>query len=327
MGGSFNTAHFHQRADFAGIDVFNKRLFFTKVIFDEAVSFVKANIESEVSFNQSSFPATTYFNQINMINGRKGILVFKDLSFKGRAYFDGAQLKHLWFSTVPPGGGLYKERPAPLEWNPFTPVTFEKYATFKGVHCVNAGFTDVEFRDFVDFGNATFDHSISFAGATFEKDASFYRTEFPLVSQPVVGVASDANIPDLPRGLILDTFRFQKPIEFEWGQLNGRINTKEIGTLELLENSFKQTGNLEGQNAVMYQRKLLALDSAQDWDKFSGWIDLGFWGFGVRPMRVGLWMLFVCVLFTALYWANPKAITVDRARWWRRVNALFSLNL
>jgi len=317
-GGSFNGSHFHLRADFAGTNALNKRLFFTKVTFDEAVSFVQANIDGEISFNQSDFPTTAYFNEINLkLEFKdKGILVFKDLSFKGRAYFSGTHIKRLWFSIVPAGGGLYKEVQRPLEWNPFTPVIFEKYATFRGLDSVNAGFKDVEFRDFVDFGEAKFKSSVNFADATFEKDASFYRTEFPLVSNPLTPEPLSSNSPDLPGGLILDNVRFQKPVEFEWGQLNERINTKEKGTFELLENTFKQNGNLEGQNAAMYQRRLLERSSARGWDKLLNSVDLSFWGYGVRPLRVGLWILLFCIFFTGLYWANPRAITLDRSKWW-----------
>jgi hypothetical protein len=170
----------------------------------------------------------------------------------------------------------------------------------------------------VDFGNAKFTQSVSFEGSTFEKDVSFYRAEFPTASgsSKLNTANGDAGANEIPNGLVLNDVRFQKPVSFEWDQLKGKVKALDKSTWDLLENSFKQTGNLEGQNETMYQRKLMERDSTQGLNRLGNSIELGFWGYGVRPLRVGLWMLVAFLAFTALYFSQPRALALDRAKWW-----------
>lgn len=310
-------AKFQGRADFAGASFLSTSVF-VWATFAEIVSFNQANIDGEVQFNQNEFPSTVFFTNINLSELSKGhgIISFRDVSFHERAYFTGTNLQALWFSFVPQGGATRRARPRRLEQNLFTPVTFEKYATFRGLECVNAGFIDVEFRDFVDFGDAKFKNSVSFAGSTFEKDTSFYRSEFPVASTPPTTEPDRATAIAIPTGLFLDNVRFQKPVTFDWAQLNGRLNTEDKATWELLENSFKQSGNLKGQNEAMYQRKMLERAASQGWTKQVNRFEFCFWGYGVRPLLVGLWILLFYLFFTALYWTQPRALTLDRSKWW-----------
>jgi uncharacterized protein YjbI with pentapeptide repeats len=318
-GAQFGGAKFQGRADFAGA-TFLSTSTFVWASFAEIVSFNQANIEGEVQFVKNKFPATVFFTNINRIEVSKGhgIIIFRDVSFHERTYFTGTNLQALWFSFVPEGGVPRRARPRRLEQNLFTPVTFEKYATFRGLECVNAGFIDVEFRDFVDFGDAKFKNSVSFAGSTFEKDTSFYRSEFPFASAPSTTEPDRATPVAIPTGLFLDHVRFQKPVTFEWEQLKGRLSTTDKATWELLENSFKQSGNLEGQNEAMYQRRILEREASQGWTKRVKRLEYYFWGYGVRPLRVTLWILLFYLFFTALYWTQTGAMKLERSKWWGR---------
>ncbi len=168
--------------------------------------------------------------------------------------------------------------------------------------CVGAHFNNVVFHGFADFGDARFASFVHYEQSEFESDVNFKGVEFPRLS------TTSTNNEDNRTGTVFDGVRFQKPSAVEWQQLEGRINTNSIGTWKLLEELFKRSGNLEGQNESMFQRRLLEGRHGGIVKRCLNYLDRTFWGYGVRPLRLFIWMLVITLLFAAIYWTQTRAL-------------------
>jgi hypothetical protein len=73
-----------------------------------------------------------------------------------------------------------------------------------------------------------------------------------------------------------------------------------------LEEVFRRSNNLRGQNEALYQRRLLSrkLRETVVENSFSNYLSWLFWRYGVRPLRLMSWMAIVFLLFTWLYWTQ-----------------------
>jgi hypothetical protein len=340
---SFRGAQFKSRADF-DTAFFHNYAGFEAAIFEEIVSFNHAQLKGEVIFYKSDFPANVFFTNINDNDAeeedsedndaeekisegnnaeeKKGELIFTSVNFRERAYFNGSKLKGIWFSSRPQHGETGRPIRIRVGQDPNTPTTFEKYATFRGLTCFSAHFTEVEFHDFADFSKAGFAHYVSFADTTFEKDVNFYGTTFPATQTPLQLDKMDADPNTLKDGLILDDVRFQRPANFEWQQVQGKVNTETRETWRLLEDSFKRASDLEGQNEAMYQRKQSERANGNFWEQAGNKFSFYFWGYGVRPLRLGIWLLAFYCFFTIIYLMRPQSLVGNKIKWakfWKRV--------
>lgn len=55
---------------------------------------------------------------------------------------------------------------------------------------------------------------------------NFYETKFPATKTPLQSDQSDGEPDTLTDGLIVDDVQFQQPANFEWQQIEGRVNTR-----------------------------------------------------------------------------------------------------
>lgn len=323
FGITFEHTQFKNRADFAAA-AFKSFVRFDAAVFQEIVSFDRAQLGGQVIFDKNDFPANVFFTNINDNNTEveKGELIFTSVNFRGRAYFSDSRLKGIWFSFRPGHGVPSQFTMHRLGEDPNKPVIFEKYAAFRKLTCVNAGFASVEFHDFADFSNARFDHYVNLANTTFEKGVNFYGTKFPTTETPLQADQANADPDKLTDGLILDDVQFQQPANFEWQQIQDKVNTQTKETWRLLEDSFKRAGDLEGQNEAMYRRKLMEKNNGQFWQRAVNEVDFLFWGYGIRPLRLGIWLLAFYCFFTFIYWRRPEFLVgnkIKRARFWSRL--------
>jgi uncharacterized protein YjbI with pentapeptide repeats len=311
--GDFDGATFQGEADFSGATL---RGTFRGTTFHSTANFSAAHVRRSVEFSSTAFLKDVFFNDINN-TGQKdiapedGSLEFTYVNFSGRAYFDNTSLDTLWFSTKPiKHYSTWGAEPRLPMREGVSPVTFEKRAMFKKLRCANADFTEVEFREYSDFSEATFTKCVRFSETTFEADANFRATTFPAVTRGRSGGtagAEDCNV--------FDGVRFQRTITLEWKQLTGCAKTMSEETWGLLEDAFKRSSNLEGQNQAYYQRRSKAMQKVRaNYASVDGF-EYAFWGYGVRPWRVGGWMLLVYLLFTSVYWTQTKSLAAKKTKW------------
>lgn len=325
LGGkpTFSSANFKGSADFAHA-TFQDGADFSKASFHGALLFNGAEVHERIVFDTNVFLSNVYFIDINArleSSPLQGELFFNFVKFSERSYFTGAKVKAIWFSPRPATELPSQPVPGFFVESIVTTITFEKYVTFRGLRCNDAVFIDVEFQDFVDFGDSKFENSVSLAGSNFERDVSFSQSAFPFAANPQASPNNAHGGKILP-GLVLDNVRFQKPVNLEWNQLNGKLNTTDKGTWELLESSFKQTGNLEGKNEAMYKRRTLERQTLQGWANRINRFESYFWGYGVRPSRVVMWIIVVFLGFTTVYWTQTRPLAVGKSKWqslWHRL--------
>jgi hypothetical protein len=197
-------------------------------------------------------------------------------------------------------------------------VRVKQRAIFTRLNCNTADFREVEFNAYTDFSEAKFSNSVDYSRASFDAEVNFYRTEFPTINR----TADQAS----RSGIALEETSLSRPLNLEWGQVDGKFNTSQIETFRRLENAFKQMGYLEGQNAAMYQRKLMEGIESKGWPKFANQLERFYWGYGVHPLRLIVWILIVYSLFTVVYWTQTKSLAAGQGRWHEELDRLrFSL--
>jgi len=276
-----------------------KDLSFVLVIFGGEPDFTEANITGSVSFEGCKVAGNAFFTDLNSVTGAKtGSLTFADTAFSERAYFNNAKLNELSFSYQMAENEDTGQQGASTGAS--SPVVFDKRSAFTGLDCNRAKFHDVEFRDYADFSEAKFANHVDFSNAIFEGGVSFYNSQFPRLGS---GTPKDAQ-----SGIVLRGAQFLKGVNLDWKQIDGSLNSRNPDTLKRLESAFKQSGDLEGQNEVLYRRKYLEGSQAGRWQRLTNRFDLFFWGYGVRPLRLLGWMSFVVMLFTIIYLTQTRAL-------------------
>jgi uncharacterized protein YjbI with pentapeptide repeats len=314
---------------------------FLKTEFHDVVSFRSVTIARRLSFTQVTFPTSISFDGLHGIEPKTEpvssetpvvndqaipndapvaaeskpesheqqrahlILEFYGTTFRGPTSFDGLNVSTLRFPVVK----IESQQKRQL----FSPLVCEKPISFREMRSDEADFSNAEFQDHVDFRNAVFNRYANFNHATFRDTVSFYKAVFPEPSQ-----TSDQKF----HGLDLGDVRFFKPVILDWKQLrDGRLTSNDPTTWATLEETFKSSGNLELQNEAYFQKRQLSRESWMD--------DVShvFWGYGVRPLRLFLWISMVQLLFTAIYWTQTRSMGHDLISWERQKARLaFALN-
>ena len=293
----FREGSFKGRASFRRMDI-NSGLF-NELVFHSDVDFGEMHIKAKVRFYGVSFLKDAFFSDINrdhgLIDVPKSSLVFFRANFDGRLYFDHARLGKLWFSTKTPS-----EESTPtaetVRW-PASPVRIKNRAIFNGLECQDANFTETEFLDYADFGQAWFINSANFTKTTFEKEVSFREASFPLRQSA-------------DHGLTITELQIQRTTDLTWDQIHHSVAGGRE-TWSNLEGIFKRSGDLYGQNQSMYLRRLHETRSR----KLLDILDWSFWGYGVRPWRLVSWIVLLTLLFTYLYWTQTSAIANHKNKW------------
>ena len=347
----FSDSNFLGKVFFMGA-AFQDLASFSNIAFHGWVSFSLAKFKRNASFSDCIFHKDVYFNDVNFKESlsnfmiKKGRLDFICVNFEGRAYFENTKIYKLRFS--PQKWSVEAEGQGVVLRIPGSPATFEKRAVFKKLQCFHANFSEAEFRDYVDFSGARFINSANFGNTTFEGEVNFFRTEFPLLSlltsksykasqnnTDIWDILGEAGQNDV--GLILDDVRFQKTFNLNWEQIKGKINTERTETWRVLEEAFKNSGNLKGQNEAMYQRRLLEAKESRErsgiclmWKKFANAFFCWFWGYGVRPLRLLGWVVILYLVMTSIYWTQTKPLSEYRSRrlgQWERLKFAFGFSI
>ncbi len=312
------------------IAVFGGPVWFGRVSFGGLASFRGLEIYDSVTFAVASFAKDAFFDELK---GRPSTsLQFFGVTFGGRSYFDDSQVPHLRFSTRFSDEDVAQSKkmvdPTPratteLTRRFYSPTVFEKVAVFRGMHSDVVDFTESEFQDQSDFIGARFGRLAMFRDTTFKGEVNFFGVRFPEAGADIL-----KSIPP-GRGLILDGAHFRDRVLLSWGQLVEGTNWWQLGTaarLKLvtsnpttwyaLEEVFRRSANLHGQNEALYERRLLSRDLGSSFDEgvFTNYLSFVFWGYGVRPLRVLFWMAWVFIAFTWIYWTQSPGQGLVRLR-------------
>lgn len=312
---------------------FDDRCFFKSDHFLNDISFQGAHFLNSCTFGECKFDGNADFNDIDLrgvllhakttfggdvfvdrlMSNEKGDLQFFETRFKGRFSCSKvrSQLPKLSFN-----GDFYLRQIV----SSHSPCVCEKAASFDGLVCENCDLSSSEFLGRTSFENTRFTELLNLNDALFDDDVDFYHANFPepkrYDSKPVQGLT----------GLILDGTKFRKRCRLKWSQLtnNGyapqgglKLVTKEPMTFESLERVFHENSDIGSENEAHYQMRLLETrDSDASWHRvFADYISLVFWGYGVRPMRLFLWMLIIFAVFTTAYWTQTRDMMVDGRYW------------
>jgi uncharacterized protein YjbI with pentapeptide repeats len=291
-------------------------LSFSFVTFGGQPDFTAANILGAVYIEYCKVGGDAFFTDLNKDSASPaGVLYFEDTTFSERAYFNNSKLDILSFFPSAEDEGPGELKSAATGVSP--PVVFNKRSIFTGLVCNHANFHEVEFRDYADFSDAQFAKNAHFSGASFEGDVSFFNARFPQLDSP-------------GQKLVLDRVHFSRGVILDWTQINHSLNTKETETLKRIESAFKQSGDLAGQNEVMYQRRFLEGSQSGRWTRLLNRLDLAFWGYGVRPMRLFGWMMVLLAIFTIIYWTQTAALSDSNSKLrnaWKRLKFALAFSL
>lgn len=305
---------------------------FLKTEFHDVVSFRSVTIARPLSFTQVTFPTSISFDGLHGIAPKIEpassetpavrnqairndgpvaaesrpesleeqrahlVLEFYGTTFRGPTSFDGLDVSTLRFPVVK----IESQGTRQL----FSPLVCEKPISFSGMRSDEADFSNAEFQDHVDYRNAVFTRYANFNHATFRDTASFYKALFP----------EPPKVPDQKsHGVDLGGVRFFKPVNLNWKQLrDGRLTSNDPTTWATLEETFKSSGDLESQNEAYFQKRQLSREGLMDG------VSYVFWGYGVRPLRLLMWISLVQLVFTATYWTQTRSIRPDLVSWQRQ---------
>jgi hypothetical protein len=266
-----------------------------------------SGFRSMASVAPVGFPA--FFIELNKSvpadDGKDRAMEFSGAAFAGRIYFQNSRLGKLSFSPSAQALGIKVEDQSNPSRQPVSPTTIAGRSAFSGLRVSNADFSEVEFRDYADFSAARFSKFISLQGAVFEQEANFSYAGFPPVASSV----------------LFNGVQFQRPVRLEWRQIDGKVRIEGSDGWRRLEDAFKQSGELQGQNECSYRRQLAEGAEKEEWDKVSDKAAFWFWGYGLRPLRVLGWITLLYLLFSALYFTQTGALTARAGRWqtfWKR---------
>lgn len=321
---------------------FEKYISFDRVTFSNYCSFNETQFNGRASFRYSKvemaiFSRTRFANDVIFdllgCSSNDCEVHFFGVTFQGRTFFDGANIPLLDMSIrIGP----------PEEYGRFEPPSvFEKTVSFRGLKSKRAFFNETIFQSYVDFTDARFTGVVDFTDTVFEGPVNFLGVEFPNI-----GRLSDEE----SSGVNLDGVRIEKEIRLDWEQLVERkpwwqawrtppmkVKTQRMITWLVLEEAFRKSGQLEGQNEAMYQRRLMArrLNVPNEYmtANYLSWL---FWGYGVRPWRLVGWIFVVYLFFGFIYWTQTKQLSkrkkrikglIDRVRFALKFSSLTSWSI
>jgi hypothetical protein len=335
-GVSFSKAEFQGNAlfPFASVEVNklkrerNTQCLFNNATFKKDLIFSNGTIEGSAYFSDTKFNGDVYFIDLNQSDDGQelqGNLIFTQTEFLGRVYFTNAKVDMLSFfpknrdKVADHSLSQYQETPSEVPTRlTASPSTLAKRAKFTNLTCNGADFREVEFRDEVDFNYSRFLKTANFNNASFDGGVSFYGAEFPWAR------SSTEKYHFMEMGLFFDGVNLAKATNLKWEQFDGKLNTKGSSTWKKLEELFKQSGDLEGQNEALYRRHIDEGHDLHGWAKRANRFEQWFWGYGVRPWRLVAWLLVGFLLLSVSYWTQTASLANNETRFqgqWKRIRA------
>jgi uncharacterized protein YjbI with pentapeptide repeats len=274
---------------------------FREAKFADAASFRGVTVSVGIDFSKASFSSSVTFDGLKgtrpAADARPISFLGYGTRFSGRCFFNWMDIDLISFHLNDKNRGKVGFQEAAY----YNPGLFEKDASFRGIHCKSADFTEADFGEYADFSEARFDQSLDLGLANFRGAVSFSGAGFPALSTPRPAGWS--------RGISLNETRFQKGVVVDWDQIAGRLAHQDPNTWASLEHAFRDSGNLGAQNQAMYQRRLAEWRTSSH--KAVDFIDWVYWGYGVGPWRLLGWFVLFLVLFSVLYHRFPGHLTPD----------------
>ncbi len=312
---SFQGAFLKEITKFDPNEDFAEHIDFDGTKFEDVLDFREAAIEGTITFYGSTFNQDVFFVDLNkgqLTDGKKQrSMEFPGATFGRRLYFLNSVLTRLSFAPLeetPREKGPPKKEPSRTT---ISPVSVAKPASFTGLRCRSADFSEVEFHEYADFSRASFAESLSLKQTIFEQDVNFSDTEFPFARNEK---------PGLPSGTILDDVQFNKSVNLSWPQLEGKISVSGPNEWKRLAETFKKSDDLRGQNECTYRRLSEERIKKSGWERAEDDIEYAAWGYGLKPIRLLAWMAAIFVFFVACYFTQTRflASSGDRFLDYRR---------
>jgi uncharacterized protein YjbI with pentapeptide repeats len=261
----FDHASFLSEADFSWA-IFEGPAYFSNIVAEEkpAKEHIQESLEEEQEDDEDE--------------GSTGHVIFEGARFNARAYFNGSHLAEVDFSKPAHLSPVHEE-----PWGKtFDSVVFADRAIFRDAALDMANFSKVEFHAYADFLGTHFGRRASFDGTTFETEADFRDAQFS-------------------REVSFDEARFQKTAGLEWSQLEHALKSNHSTTYASLEENFDRLGDLGSKNQFHYLKEFYRLQQLRGWGAWKSQASRFFWGYGVRPWYVLLWMTAGYILFSVLH--------------------------
>jgi uncharacterized protein YjbI with pentapeptide repeats len=347
--GFYQNCRFEGRVSFVGANIHQIHMGSSdgKAAFLAEADFSKVTFTGDADFSFAVFSTDVLFEQA---------------TFKDVAYFRGASF--LYFAHF--GHAIFLDRTDFTsasfgEWLELNDATFEKEAVFNKAAFSKVGFfPNTVFKGKAEFGDARFEEA-EFRNTAFSDDVSFNHTEF----QRYAGFGSTrfrgeadfegCRFPSRKSwpgndnklvGLYLVDTRFEKRVRLSFDQLlDGPswvpFNTpstklesplgdyRTVRVWENLEQTFQNANDLSSRNEAEYQRNfaLAHLPETGRLQSIANWFHRIFWGYGVRPGRVLVWLCLTYSIFAFIYWTQTRQLSAHekgiRWHWQRFVFALF----
>ena len=292
----FQSAVFAASSYFSNGTVFEGWADFHKALWINGVDLDRATFFGEADFTRAVFEGPAYFSSITAQRmavkkptlgspeegdeGAAGHLIFEGVRFNGRAYFNGSRLDEVDFSR-PSHSYLGSEREVLLGRGDAS-VVFGDRVIFRGAELNVANFSNAEFRAYADFTGTRFSRIANFEDTTFETEADFMDAQFG-------------------GEVFLDGVRFQKVARLEWPQLEHALKSDRSATYATLEQNFNQLGDVGGKNQAYFLKEFYRLAQLRGLKALENQASRYFWGYGVRPLRVLLWMFAAYAVFFGLH--------------------------
>jgi hypothetical protein len=296
---------------------FKQYVWISEINFTEDVSFFSAKFWKGADFEKDSFSSTlncsfaddsnsvlrlircgfvkdAVFDHLNN-DKERGTLRIGDSYFESSFYGESMKLDTLALGRYWIGDTKYCSGPN----------RFADTATFYNLDAVDADISEVVFSKYADLGDMHCKNSINFANTAFEDDANFDGTFFPQSGKFNSSGACFAHTrfskpPQISCSQLCDARPWWAP----WQSDTINISPNESSTWRMWEDNFHHADDVAAENEMEYFRGLAeyADPQAQLWPHWNNIFERYFWGYGVRPLRIGGWMLVAYTIFTCLYW-------------------------
>jgi hypothetical protein len=274
-----------------------------------------------MNFKGLTFFKTTFKNGVEFDSASGEGLLLMRVSLTGRADFSDARIQRLQFN-----GSMNVEGDAIFRRSKFDDLRFALVVFRKSVDLQGAQITSqFEIR------------RVSFEGDLHMEDAILPRPSKVLTEDPsenrhifaIEDVTFDGGV-FADRWQLLapvawwqpwkecpPLFRYVSPsdadetTDFETMAENAPTEIKELRLWREFKHAFQSAGNLDLENYAEYSVRILEERELSGSAKILSVASRLFWGYGVRPLRVALWLAVVILAFAALYWGQLSDYWAD----------------
>jgi uncharacterized protein YjbI with pentapeptide repeats len=306
--------------------VFTKRMDFRNAQFVTGVSFSDARLGAVGVMGPSSGPfyGTEFGGFANFRNARFTSLRFLRSVFRAGADFHGASGKRLQLHGVTVLGplafddtGTIKE----LELKSFGgSMLVNGEAVFRRAQFEQLTFVGTAFKNTVDFQGAAVRSDITFETVSFDGDLHFEDAKLPGTMPKSAGESDDHRQPQINlnnitinKGLYIDAKQFlvSSPWWAPWREDTPRFVKEARDDSRVwreLMRAFELAKNVELKNYAEYKLRVSEERGEKLRDepveRTTSVVSRWFWGYGLRPLRVLVWLTIVVLVFAGIYWTQ-----------------------